>query len=61
MGPILAVRPTTLFGRTPADLALHAPTLGEHSAQVLQEAGFSATEITALQDQHTIPTPETPP
>ena len=59
VGPIVAVRPTTLFGRTPADLALHAPTLGEHSAQVLQEAGFSATEIRSLQDNHTITTTET--
>lgn len=60
VGPIMAVRPTTLFGRTPADLALHAPTLGEHSAQVLQEAGFSAAEIRRLQDDHTITTKETP-
>jgi hypothetical protein len=59
VGPIVAVRPTTLFGRTPADLALHAPTLGEHSAQVLQQAGFSATEIRSLQDNHTITTTET--
>ena len=56
----LAVRPTTLFGRTPADLALHAPTLGEHSAQVLAEAGFSADEIGHLQSKHTITTTETP-
>ena len=59
VGPILAVRPTTRFGRTPAELALHAPTLGEHSAQVLAEAGFSADEISTLQANHTIHTTET--
>jgi crotonobetainyl-CoA:carnitine CoA-transferase CaiB-like acyl-CoA transferase len=58
VGPIVAMRPTTRFSRTPADLALHAPTLGEHSTQVLQQAGFSAAEISALQDQHTINTTE---
>lgn len=60
VGPITAVRPTTLFGRTPADLALHAPTLGEHSTQVLQEAGFATDEIDRLQANHTITTTETP-
>jgi len=60
VGPIVAVRPTTRFARTPADLALHAPTLGEHSAQVLAEAGFSADEIRSLHHHHTITTTETP-
>ncbi len=59
VGPMVALRPTTLFGRTPADLALHAPTLGEHSVAVLAEAGFTADEIAKLQAQHTITTPET--
>ncbi|MES2716872.1 MAG: CoA transferase [Pseudomonadota bacterium] len=61
VGPIVAMRPATLFGRTPADLALHAPTLGEHSVGVLQQAGFSADEIHTLQDNKTITTPETRP
>ena len=57
-GAIVAVRPTTLFARTPAELALPAPTLGEHSVAVLQEAGFSATEIDALQADKIISTKE---
>ncbi len=61
VGPIVAMRPATLFGRTPADLALHAPTLGEHSVGVLQQAGFTADEIHRLQDNKTITTPETRP
>ena len=59
VGSIVAVRPTTLFGRTPADMALHAPTLGQHSAAVLAEAGFSAAEIAALCANNTLLTPET--
>ena len=59
VGPIVAMRPTTLFARTPADLALPAPTLGQHSAQVLQEAGLSAVEIEALCLSHILTLPET--
>ena len=50
VGPILAVRPTTRFARTPAELALPAPELGQHSAELLREAGFSADEVSALRD-----------
>jgi alpha-methylacyl-CoA racemase len=45
---MLSVRPTTRFGRTPADLALPAPLLGEHSDAVLAEAGLTADERAAL-------------
>ena len=48
-GEIVSLRPTTLFARTPADLALPAPLLGEHSQALLQEAGFTGPEIEALQ------------
>ncbi|OYU78094.1 MAG: CoA transferase, partial [Burkholderiales bacterium PBB5] len=61
VGPMVAVRPPTLFARTPAELALPAPLLGEHSASVLAEAGFTPDEITTLQAQHIISTPETMP
>jgi crotonobetainyl-CoA:carnitine CoA-transferase CaiB-like acyl-CoA transferase len=47
-GAMLSVRPTTRFGRTPADLALPAPLLGEHSDAVLAEAGLTADERAAL-------------
>jgi len=61
VGPIVAVRPTTRFARTPAELALPAPTLGQHSAEVLREAGLSADDINALHDQHIIAITETSP
>ena len=47
-GPIVSVRPPTRFARTPAELALPAPQLGEHTEAVLLEAGFEASEIAAL-------------
>ncbi|MDO9284222.1 MAG: CoA transferase [Aquabacterium sp.] len=61
VGPIVAVRPSTLFARTPAELALPAPTLGQHSAAVLREAGLSEAEIQTLLAQHIISTTETSP
>ena len=61
VGAIVAVRPATRFARTPAELALHAPELGEHSLGVLQEAGFTPDEITALRAQNIITVPETTP
>jgi formyl-CoA transferase len=48
VGPIVAVRPTTRFARTPADLARPAPELGEHGHEVLREAGLADAEIAAL-------------
>ncbi len=38
------------FGRTPAAPPRAAPQVGEHTAQVLEEAGFSAAEVQALFD-----------
>jgi crotonobetainyl-CoA:carnitine CoA-transferase CaiB-like acyl-CoA transferase len=35
---------------TPPDVRRRAPLLGEHTEEVLREAGFSGAEIAALQD-----------
>ena len=40
--------PAPRFDRTPASLPRAAPNVGEHTAQVLQEAGFSVDEVHAL-------------
>ena len=40
--------PAPRFGRTPAAQPKPAPRVGEHTAQVLQAAGFSAAEVQAL-------------
>ncbi|MFP5474734.1 MAG: CaiB/BaiF CoA transferase family protein [Gammaproteobacteria bacterium] len=47
-GPTVQVRPPVRFGTTPARIARLAPTLGEHSAEVLREAGLSTEEIESL-------------
>jgi len=47
-GPMLNLRPPTRFARTPASLHRPAPRLGEHTDEVLREAGLAADEIDAL-------------
>ena len=39
-GAIRELRPATLFQKTPTRLRRHAPTLGEHTQDVLREAGI---------------------
>lgn len=36
------------FGATPADIRRHAPSLGEHTSEILREAGLSEAQIDAL-------------
>ena len=43
--------PAPRFDRTPAGLSRAAPAVGEHTRQVLLEAGFGDAEIQALLDQ----------
>jgi crotonobetainyl-CoA:carnitine CoA-transferase CaiB-like acyl-CoA transferase len=47
-GRIRQPRPAARFGGTPALIRRPAPLLGEHSREILLEAGFSAAEIDAL-------------
>ena len=49
-GPMRQPRPAALFGGTPAELRSFAPTLGQHSGEVLLETGFGADEIAALRE-----------
>jgi hypothetical protein len=39
------------MSRTPPDLHQHAPALGEHTAELLAEAGYSAEEIAAMEEK----------
>ncbi|MBV8362121.1 MAG: CoA transferase [Deltaproteobacteria bacterium] len=49
-GPMRQPRPAARFGRTPAELRLFAPKLGQHTDDVLRDTGFSADEIMALRE-----------
>jgi len=47
-GPVINLRPPAHWSRTPLEVRRLAPRLGEHSAEVLREAGFATAEIDAL-------------
>jgi formyl-CoA transferase len=50
-GLIRSVRPPTLFSASPADVVRQAPRVGEHTREVLREAGLTDQAISALQEQ----------
>lgn len=49
-GAILNMKHPVNFGRSPAGTERLAPNLGEHNAEVLAEAGFSADEIAKMKN-----------
>ena len=53
-GRLRHARPATRFGATPASIRRHAPRLGEHTAEVLREAGFAEAEIAAMAERGVI-------
>jgi len=53
-GPIRQARHPVRFDSTPADALGHPPLLGEHTFEVLREAGFGDDELESLKDRGTI-------
>ena len=53
-GHLRQPRPTGRFSETETGLFRSSPALGEHTDQVLEEFGFSATEIQALHDEEVL-------
>ena len=49
-GRLRQARPATRFEATPSSIRRGAPLLGEHTEELLAEAGLSTTEIAALRD-----------
>jgi crotonobetainyl-CoA:carnitine CoA-transferase CaiB-like acyl-CoA transferase len=47
------------LSRTPADLHRPAPALGEHTAEILTEAGYSAEEVQSLEEAGAAKGPDT--
>ena len=53
-GPIRYVAPPTKFAATPAKVRYAAPLLGQHTREVLGEAGYGDEEIADLEARHIV-------
>ncbi len=57
-GKLVKMRVAGDWSETPPESTRHAPRLGEHSAEILSEAGYGPEEIEALRAEHVISTPD---
>ena len=53
-GPIRQARPPGRFSETPSEIFRPSPELGEHTTEVLEEAGYSKDAIRSLRASHAI-------
>ena len=54
MGRLRQTRPAARFDRTPAEIRRPAPTLGQHTDEVLREAGLDPGQIEELRRQRIV-------
>ena len=50
-GLVRQPRPAAIFDKTPAEIRLPAPMLGEHTAQILSEIGYTDARVTDLEEK----------
>jgi crotonobetainyl-CoA:carnitine CoA-transferase CaiB-like acyl-CoA transferase len=60
-GPMKMIRNPVLMDHDGPEILWAAPLLGQHSAEVLNELGYSASEISALADEGAVKLMEKPP
>ena len=53
-GETVLVRPPVKYAKSPAAIRIHAPSFGEHSAEILGELGYSEANITDLLSTKTV-------
>jgi formyl-CoA transferase len=51
-GAVRYVRPATKFAGSPAAIRRHAPAHGQHTDEILREAGYTDAEIAALHERN---------
>jgi crotonobetainyl-CoA:carnitine CoA-transferase CaiB-like acyl-CoA transferase len=59
-GTVKVVAPATKLSATPATVERPAPLVGEHTREILAEAGFPEAEVARLLEQNVIAQAETP-
>ncbi len=57
-GPMRYVNPPTRFSATPAAARLPAPLLGQHTEEILLEAGYTKAEVEALAQRQVLRRPK---
>ncbi|MCW5323588.1 CoA transferase [Verminephrobacter aporrectodeae subsp. tuberculatae] len=53
-GPIRQLRPTARFSATPTKVYRQAPTVGQHTTEILREAGLAQEDIARLKDRRVV-------